>query len=152
VALARAIAPEPSVLLLDEPFSNLDTTLRVQVRTELHHLLVELGVTAVFVTHDQEEAFVLGDEVAVMFDGDVVQQAPPWRLVSRVLLIPVIAGIAVEYIRWTANHLDSPLVRLLIKPNLALQSLTTREPDNSRLEVAIESINTMRQAEQEFVA
>lgn len=74
-----------------------------------------------------------------------------WRLVSRILLIPVIAGIAVEYIRWTANHLDSPLVRLLIKPNLALQSLTTRNPDSSMLEVAIESFKTMRQAEQEFV-
>jgi len=74
-----------------------------------------------------------------------------WRLASRVLLIPVIAGLAVEYIRWTANHLDSPLVRLLIKPNLALQSLTTRNPDNSMLEVAIESFKTMRQAEQEFV-
>ena len=49
-----------------------------------------------------------------------------WRLASRVLLIPVIAGIAVEFIRWTANHLDSAFVRLLIKPNLALQSLTTR--------------------------
>lgn len=73
-----------------------------------------------------------------------------WRLTSRVLLIPVIAGLAVEYIRWTANHLDSPLVRLLIKPNLALQSLTTRQPDTSMLEVAIESFKTMRKAEQEF--
>jgi uncharacterized protein YqhQ len=73
-----------------------------------------------------------------------------WRLASRVLLIPVIAGIAVEYIRWTANHLDSPIVRFLIKPNLALQSLTTREPDTSMLEVAIESFKTMRKAEQEF--
>ena len=75
-----------------------------------------------------------------------------WRLASRVLLIPVIAGVAVEYIRWTANHLDSPLVRFLIKPNLALQSLTTREPDRSMLEVAIESFRTMRNAEQELVA
>ena len=74
-----------------------------------------------------------------------------WRLASRILLIPVIAGLAVEFIRWTANHLDSALVRLLIKPNLALQSLTTRQPDNSMLEVAIESFKTMRQAEQEFV-
>jgi uncharacterized protein YqhQ len=74
-----------------------------------------------------------------------------WRLASRVLLIPVLAGIAVEYIRWTANHLDSPLVRFLIKPNLALQALTTREPDLSMLEVAIESFKTMRQAEQELV-
>jgi len=80
VALARAIAPEPSALLLDEPFSNLDTALRVQVRTEIHHLLVGLGITAVFVTHDQEEAFVLGDEVAVMVDGKIVQQASPAQL------------------------------------------------------------------------
>jgi uncharacterized protein YqhQ len=75
-----------------------------------------------------------------------------WRLASRVLLIPVIAGIAVEYIRWTANHLDSPIVQFMIKPNLALQSLTTREPDRSMLEVAIESFKTMRNAEQELVA
>ncbi len=73
------------------------------------------------------------------------------KLASRVLLIPVLAGISVEYIRWTANHLDSPIVRLLIKPNLALQSLTTREPDASMLEVAIQSFKTMRQAEQETV-
>jgi len=73
-----------------------------------------------------------------------------WRLASRILLIPVIAGIAVEYIRWTANHLDSPIVRVMIKPNLALQSLTTREPDRSMLEVAIESFKTMRNAEQDI--
>ena len=73
-----------------------------------------------------------------------------WRLVSRILLIPVLAGVSLEYIRWTANHLSNPIVRILIKPNLALQSLTTREPDMSMLEVAIESFNTMRQAEQEF--
>ena len=83
VALARAIAPEPAVLLLDEPFSNLDSSLRVQVRSEIHQLLVELGVTTVFVTHDQEEAFVLGDEVAVMFDGQIVQQAPPADLYAH---------------------------------------------------------------------
>src|SRR5690606_11336018 len=80
VALARALAPEPRVLLLDEPFSNLDTALRVQVRTEVHHLLAQLGITTVFVTHDQEEAFVLGDEVAVMAGGEIVQQAPPSEL------------------------------------------------------------------------
>ena len=74
-----------------------------------------------------------------------------WRLASRVLLIPVLAGISVAYIRWTASHLDSPLVRLLIKPNLALQGLTTREPDRGMLEVAIESFKTMRKAEQELV-
>jgi uncharacterized protein YqhQ len=73
-----------------------------------------------------------------------------WRLVSRVLLLPVLAGLSVEYIRWTANHLDRPWVRWLIKPNLALQSLTTREPDRGMLEVAIQAFQAMRQAEQEF--
>ncbi|MYH43841.1 MAG: ABC transporter ATP-binding protein [Acidimicrobiaceae bacterium] len=77
VALARALAPRPSVLLLDEPFSSLDTTLRVEVRAEVAALLRELEVTCVFVTHDQDEAFVLGDEVAVMRNGAVIQQAPP---------------------------------------------------------------------------
>jgi uncharacterized protein YqhQ len=70
-----------------------------------------------------------------------------WRLVSRVVMIPVLAGVALEYIRWTANHLGNRIVRLMIQPNLALQSLTTREPDASMLEVAITSFNTMRRAE-----
>jgi uncharacterized protein YqhQ len=74
-----------------------------------------------------------------------------WRLATRVLFIPILAGIAVEYIRWTANHLDSPFVQAIIKPNLALQSLTTREPDESMLEVAIAAFKDMHQAEQELV-
>jgi iron(III) transport system ATP-binding protein len=83
VALARALAPQPGVLLLDEPFSNLDSALRVQVRTEVHQLLAELAVTTVFVTHDQEEAFVLGDQVAVMHGGRIVQQASPSGLYAQ---------------------------------------------------------------------
>jgi uncharacterized protein YqhQ len=70
-----------------------------------------------------------------------------WRLASRILFIPILAGVAVEYIRWTANHLDNPFVQALIKPNLALQHLTTRTPDLSMLEVAIESFKSMRKAE-----
>jgi iron(III) transport system ATP-binding protein len=80
VALARALVTRPSVLLLDEPFSNLDTILRIQIRADVQRLLADLGVTAVFVTHDQEEAFVVGDEVAVMLAGTVVQQAAPAEL------------------------------------------------------------------------
>ena len=72
-----------------------------------------------------------------------------WRFLTRVLFIPILAGIAIEYIRWTANHLDSPFVQMLIKPNLALQHLTTSTPDNSMLEVAIASFQSMRKAEQE---
>lgn len=73
-----------------------------------------------------------------------------WRLVTRILFIPILAGVAVEYIRWTANNLGNPIVQLLIKPNLALQRLTTRTPDLDMLAVAIESFNSMRKAEQEL--
>ena len=80
VALARALAPKPRVLLLDEPFSNLDTNLRAEVRAEVHHLLLDLGITAIFVTHDQEEAFVLGDRVAVMHAGRIEQIGTPHNI------------------------------------------------------------------------
>jgi len=83
VALARALAPKPSVLLLDEPFSSLDTNLRADVRADVARLLRQLEITAVFVTHDQDEAFVLGDEVAVMREGKIVQQASPAQLYAH---------------------------------------------------------------------
>ncbi len=69
------------------------------------------------------------------------------RLGVRLALIPVLASVAYEYIRWTATHMNLPLVRLLVKPNLALQRLTTREPDLQMLEVAIASFNAMRAGE-----
>jgi len=80
VALARALAPRPVVLLLDEPFSNLDTNLRTEVRTEVRQLLSALGITSIFVTHDQDEAFIVGDRVAVMREGHIVQTATPYDL------------------------------------------------------------------------
>lgn len=67
-----------------------------------------------------------------------------WRLISRILLLPVLAGFAYEYIRWTANHLNSPLVQWIVKPNLALQRMTTREPDIKMIEVAIAAFQAMR--------
>ncbi len=72
------------------------------------------------------------------------------RLASRVLLLPLLAGMAYEYIRWTANHLESPLVRLVVRPNLALQRLTTREPDLAMLEVSIQAFQAMRDGERQF--
>ena len=83
VALARALAPGPDVLLLDEPFANLDPALRVELRAEVAALLRQLGITSVFVTHDQEEAFVMGAQVIVMRDGRVLQSATPSELYSR---------------------------------------------------------------------
>jgi iron(III) transport system ATP-binding protein len=80
VALARALAPEPPLILLDEPLSNLDAALRERTRTELRALLKRLGMTAVFVTHDQEEAFALSDRIAVMERGHLQQIGTPETL------------------------------------------------------------------------
>jgi iron(III) transport system ATP-binding protein len=77
VALARALAPRPALILLDEPFSNLDAGLRQAVRAEVRAILRREGATALFVTHDQEEALSMADEVAVMIGGSIVQTAPP---------------------------------------------------------------------------
>lgn len=77
IALARALAPRPDILLLDEPFSNLDAALRGQVRSEVRSILKQSGITCVFVTHDQEEALSLADEVAVMLAGRIAQVATP---------------------------------------------------------------------------
>ena len=73
------------------------------------------------------------------------------RLISRIVLIPIMAGIAYEYIRWSANHLDWSFVKVLVKPNLALQRLTTREPSLSMLEVSIAAFNAMKSGEERMV-
>ena len=83
VALARALALDPAVVLLDEPFSNLDTALRQQVRREVKGLLKQNGATAVFVTHDQEEALFLGDQIAVMNEGVLEQLGTPEEIFHR---------------------------------------------------------------------
>ncbi len=83
VALARALAPKPDLILLDEPFSNLDAALRGRVRQDIRHILRTAGVTAIFVTHDQEEALSLADEIAVMIDGQMIQTDRPERLYRR---------------------------------------------------------------------
>jgi iron(III) transport system ATP-binding protein len=90
VALARALAPEPRVILLDEPFSNLDAALRDRVRREVRAILVEARTSAVFVTHDQEEALAMSDQVAVMRDGAILQVASP----HEVYLHPVDCWVA----------------------------------------------------------
>jgi iron(III) transport system ATP-binding protein len=83
IALARAMAPGPAIILLDEPFSNLDAELRATVRTEVREILARANATAVLVTHDQEEALSLADRVAVMWNGRIVQDANPEELYHR---------------------------------------------------------------------
>ncbi len=83
IALARSLAPEPEMLLLDEPFSNLDVDLRVEMREEVRQIIKEAGVTAVSVTHDQEEALSISDRVAVMNDGDIEQIDTPEQIFQQ---------------------------------------------------------------------
>ncbi|ARS90885.1 ABC transporter ATP-binding protein [Natrarchaeobaculum aegyptiacum] len=80
IALARSLAPEPEMLLLDEPFSSLDVDLRVEMREEVRRIIKETGVTAISVTHDQEEALSISDRVAVMNDGQIEQIDVPERV------------------------------------------------------------------------
>ncbi len=83
VALARALAIEPQVLLLDEPLSALDAKVRGTLRDEIRRIQTEVGITTVFVTHDQDEALAIADRVAVIFAGQVAQIAPPAELYER---------------------------------------------------------------------
>ncbi len=83
VALARALAPQPQVLLMDEPFSSLDMDLRLKLREEVRSLLKQLNLTALFVTHDQEEALFMGDRLAVMNRGSIQQVDYPERIFSH---------------------------------------------------------------------
>ena len=83
LALVRALVPQPQLLLLDEPFSNLDVDVRLRLRAELPRVLKECGVTALMVTHDPEEAMAICDQVAVLCDGLWHQCAPPQQLVAE---------------------------------------------------------------------
>jgi iron(III) transport system ATP-binding protein len=103
VALARTIAIEPRVLLLDEPLSNLDAKLRVQVRRELRELQQRLGITTIFVTHDQEEANTMCDRIAVMNDGIVQQVGTPMQLYEKP------ANLFVASFLGTANILEGTI-------------------------------------------
>ena len=80
VALARSLAPEPSLLLLDEPFSNLDVDTRERLAFELRDILKQTGHTALLVTHNHDEAFALGDQIGVMNEGQLLQWGPPSNL------------------------------------------------------------------------
>ena len=83
VALARALAPKPSLLLLDEPFSNLDVTLREQLSVEIRDIIKELGATAILVTHDQTEALAIADKIGVMNHGEILQWDTAFNIYHR---------------------------------------------------------------------
>jgi iron(III) transport system ATP-binding protein len=83
VALARALAPRPELILLDEPFSNLDVGLRERLSVEVREILKREGSTAILVTHDQNEAFAMADEIGIMYEGRIQQWDVPYNLYHR---------------------------------------------------------------------
>ena len=83
VALARALVVEPGVLLFDEPLSNLDAKLRVQMRTEIRRIQQALGITAIYVTHDQSEAMAISDQIILMKNGVIAQMGTPMEIYYR---------------------------------------------------------------------
>ena len=137
VALARALAPEPRILLLDEPLSNLDPTLRERTRREIRDLIRRVGITTVLVTHEQDEAFDLGDRVAVLRRGRLEQVGTPDELyaapanlfvggfVGRSSVLPVsVLGptewgtrVAVEGVEW---EIERPVGQPVMLPGAAM--------------------------------
>ena len=105
VALARSLVYEPQLLLLDEPLSNLDAKLRLRLRDDLRRIIKQTGVTALYVTHDQAEAVVLGDRIGVMRDGKLLQMASADELYNRP------ADLFVANFTGASNLLDGRVLR-----------------------------------------
>jgi iron(III) transport system ATP-binding protein len=137
VALARALAPRPQLLLLDEPFSNLDVDLRERLSIEVRAILKGLGATALLVTHDQHEAFAMADMVGVMHDGAIEQWDAPYNLYHRPVtrfvadfvgegvLLPAVVGAAdrIDTVLGTVDHcpgcslMPGQSISLLLRPD-----------------------------------
>ena len=132
VALARALVIEPDLLLLDEPLGALDKRLRVQMQTELKALQRRLGVTAVFVTHDQEEAMSMADRIVVMRNGMVVQIDAPEQLFANPCSAWVCDFIGAGNLLRGALTASSPgRFRMEIGPGSAFEVDTTHKPDGT---------------------
>ncbi|HEX8174403.1 MAG TPA: ABC transporter ATP-binding protein [Pyrinomonadaceae bacterium] len=115
VAIARAISIEPHLLLFDEPLSNLDVALREETRTELRELVKRLKLTALYVTHDQEEAFALCDRISVMSEGRILQTGTPRELYEQPEEVRVARFLGrnnlIEAVRLSASHAEASMFR-----------------------------------------
>ena len=105
VAIARALAPYPRLLLMDEPFSNLDALLREEFRQEIRDLVKDLNITTIFVTHDQTEAFQIADKVGIMFDGKIVQFGKPGELLTAPISVDVAKFLKLNVLRVNNHYL-----------------------------------------------
>ena len=131
VALARALAPKPSVVLLDEPFSNLDANLRKRVRGQIRQILRDAETTAVFVTHDQDEAFSIADKLCVMLDNRLEQAGRP----EDVYLYPASLGVA--RFLGVANILPGECSGGYVRCELGLLPVGNADPPNGLVIVCV---------------
>jgi multiple sugar transport system ATP-binding protein len=143
-SVARAVVHQPRVFLFDEPLSNLDAKLRLEARSFLKHLQREVGVTAVYVTHDQAEAMAIADRIAVMHEGIIVQLAPPLEVyrrpattfVANFLGSPPMNLLSFQLRGGPHPHLASEAVELPLAPATAA-ALARTLPDGAELTVGI---------------
>jgi putative spermidine/putrescine transport system ATP-binding protein len=160
VALARALVIEPRMLLLDEPLANLDASLREEMRFFIRDLQQRVGITTLYVTHDQSEAMVMSDRVVVMFSGEIAQVGPPRDLYARPASREVAQFIgrtqfvsATVLARRDAAHveLDTPLGTLVAPADPALvigqQALLVVRPEALRLEASVQTGAQARQGQ-----
>lgn len=150
VSLARALVVEPKVLLLDEPLSALDAKIRKQIQSQLRKIQRELGITMIFVTHDQEEAMVLSDWVYVMEEGRIVQGANPETIYAQPNS-EFVAQFIGNYNQWTQEEIDVLLPQTKSQQNRSNSyflrpELVRLEPTNEsdlRIEVKCESVQIL---------
>lgn len=148
VALARALIVQPRVLLLDEPLSNLDAHLRFEMRDLIRNLQQSMGITTIFVTHDQEEAVVLADQVALILDGKLKQYAQPdvfYKKPIDVVTAKFFGGQ--NFIKGTSknNNFSSNIGKLALPKNcLQGNGVLTFRPENVQIGKGPKSINTIK--------
>jgi iron(III) transport system ATP-binding protein len=137
VALARSMAPAPKLILLDEPFSNLDAALRGTTRAEVRRLLRESGMTAVLVTHDQEEAMTFGDTLAVMHDGRIEQVGRPEQIYRRPAS-PFVANFLgrtnLVQARADGEYADTPFGKLRLNQHADGNVVISIRPEHLRMQ------------------
>ncbi len=146
VALARALVVEPRVLLLDEPLSNLDAKLRIEMREEIKRLQKKLGITTIYVTHDQVEAMSISDRIAVMNKGKLIQHGPPHEVYFKPnslfvadflgrsnILYGELVGKEGEYVRVHVPDLDMDLLGVATVKNLPKKVAIVIRPETARL-------------------
>ena len=150
VALARALAPQPRLLLLDEPFASLDIDLRERLSLEVRDILKEAGSTAVVVTHYQDEAFAMGDQVGVMKEGAILQWDTPFNIyhrpASRQVASLVGRGVFIEGILRGGGAFDTELGRVQDDHN------TYGHPSGTRMDILLRPDDVLIDAEGEISA